>query len=83
MKHILAATAVALFFAVPAGAQTAAPEPVVDSAPRVPTSAIGVQERRRLVTSDDATAAPSGMLIGEESSRYYVDCSDPNIVCEF
>jgi hypothetical protein len=83
MKHILAATAVALLFAVPASAQDAAPDPVVDSAPAVPTSAIGVQERRRLVTSDDATAAPSGMLIGEETNRYYVDCSRPEIVCEF
>lgn len=82
MKRILMSTAVALLFAVPASAQQAAPDPVVDSAPAVPQTAIGVQERRRLMTSDDATAAPSGMLIGEESRSWYVDCTDPGVVCE-
>lgn len=82
MKYILMTTAAALMFAAPANAQTTAPAPVVDSAPAVPQTAIGVQERRRLMTSDDATAAPSGMLIGEESSSWYVDCTDPGVVCE-
>ncbi|WP_349369043.1 hypothetical protein [Salinarimonas sp.] len=82
MKYILMTTAAALFFAAPASAQQAAPDPVVDSAPAVPQTAIGVQERRRLMTSDDATAAPSGMLIGEETSSWYVDCTDPGVVCE-
>ena len=82
MKRILMTSVAALFFAVPASAQTTAPAPVVDSAPAVPQTAIGVQERRRLLTSDDATAAPSGMLIGEESRSWYVDCTDPGVVCE-
>lgn len=82
MKRILMTTAAALFLTVPATAQQAAPEPVVDSAPAVPQTAIGVQERRRLLTSDDATAAPAGMLIGEDTSSWYVDCTDPGVVCE-
>ncbi|MGJ3264354.1 MAG: hypothetical protein ACFE0R_14070 [Salinarimonas sp.] len=82
MKYILMTTAAAFMFAAPASAQQAAPEPVADSAPAVPETAIGVQERRRLLTSDDATAAPAGMLIGEDSSSWYVDCTDPGVVCE-
>lgn len=82
MTRILMSTAVALLFAVPAGAQQSAPDPVADRAPAVPQTAIGVQERRRLLTSDDATAAPAGMLIGEESRSWYVDCTDPGVVCE-
>ncbi|WP_029031495.1 hypothetical protein [Salinarimonas rosea] len=82
MKYILMTTAAALMFVAPASAQTTAPEPVVDSAPAVPQTAIGVQERRRLLTDDDATAAPAGMLIGEETSSWYVDCTDPGVVCE-
>lgn len=83
MNRILmtTATAVAFMFTVPAGAQTTAPAPVTDMAPAVPQTAIGVQERRRLLTSDDATAAPAGMLI-DDSGRYYADCSDPGITCE-
>jgi hypothetical protein len=82
MKYILMTSAAALLLAAPASAQQAAPEPVVDSAPAVPQTAIGVQERRRLLTSDDATAAPAGMLIGEDTSSWYVDCTDPGVVCE-
>ncbi|GGK54134.1 hypothetical protein [Salinarimonas ramus] len=82
MKRILLTSAAALFLVAPAGAQTTAPAPVVDSAPAVPETAIGVQERRRLMTSDDATAAPSGMLIGEQSGSWYVDCTDPGVSCE-
>lgn len=82
MKRILLTTAAAMFLAVPATAQDTAPDPVVDQAPAVPETAIGVQERRRLLTSDDATAAPAGMLIGEETSSWYVDCEDPGVVCE-
>ncbi|MGP9821164.1 hypothetical protein ACTZWW_14205 [Salinarimonas sp. NSM] len=82
MKYILMTTAAAFMFVAPAGAQTTAPAPVVDSAPAVPETAIGVQERRRLLTSDDTTAAPAGMLIGEETSSWYVDCTDPGVMCE-
>lgn len=82
MKRILMTSVAALFLIAPASAQQSAPDPVADKAPAVPQTAIGVQERRRLLTSDDATAAPAGMLIGEDTSSWYVDCTDPGVVCE-
>jgi|GEM_PF-2080894 len=83
MKTILMSTAAAaLLFAVPATAQQAAPAPTTDAAPAVPETAIGVQERRNLVTNEDSAGAPASMMIGEESRSWYIDCTDPAVVCE-
>ncbi|WP_349371247.1 hypothetical protein [Salinarimonas sp.] len=79
MNRILMMSAAALLVATPASAQQAAPPPVVDKAPAVPQTAIGVQERRRLVTSDDDTAAPAGLLV--ERQRQVIDCLDPRVEC--
>ena len=59
--------------------------PGADHRPRPrpsPETAIGVQERRNLVTNEDSAGAPASMMIGEESRSWYIDCTDPAVVCE-
>lgn len=75
MKHLLLTTAAILVASTTAFAQ--APAPIEDTAPAVPNTAIGLQERQEL--RQDNTGVPTQRLLRNE--RQVVDCSDPGYEC--
>ncbi|WP_372426188.1 hypothetical protein [Salinarimonas chemoclinalis] len=80
MKYILMTTAAALLFAAPAAAQQV--NPGAGAAPAVPQTPLEVEERRQLRVNPDDQPAPQGLTFGTQSGSYYVDCTDPGVVCE-
>lgn len=75
MKNLLLTTAAALIATSTAFAQ--APAPIEDTAPAVPNTAIGLQERQQL--RQDNTGASTQQLL--RNQRQMVDCSDPAVEC--